>query len=118
MDGTPPRRGQAGAGSPGTRQPRSAGTALVRRLFSLCAESERSAWPVDELAAMEADRRRSEADTSTRREFIARGASVAAATAVAGAHPAAIARAIASRPSPRIAIVGAGLAGLRCAHAL
>jgi monoamine oxidase len=91
---------------------------ILKRLFALSAESERSGVPVDELAGMHAWQRGSAPERSTRREFIAKGASVAAATAVAGAYPAGIARALATRSAPRIAIVGAGLAGLRCAHAL
>jgi len=92
--------------------------ALIRRLFSLHAESLRSGVPVDELAGMDAARRARERGGSTRRELIARGATVAAGAVFAGGPAADIARAVSRRPRPRIAIVGAGLAGLRCAHVL
>jgi monoamine oxidase len=98
----------------------------ARRTFALHLESERSGIPVDELAGREAERRRARGrqaqarvdDRTTRRELIAAGASIAASAALAGGPLARLARASSGRTAPRIAIVGAGLAGLRCAHML
>ncbi len=99
------------------RRPRTSGMAAARRTFALHRQSERSGVPVDEIAGR-LEEARSDGALRTRREFIAGGAAVAAAAALA-AHPAAaLARALRDRPQPRIAIVGAGLAGLRCAHLL
>ncbi len=91
--------------------------AAARRTFALHWQSQRSGLPVEEIAGR-LEQARVDSAARTRREFIVGGAAVAAATALA-AHPAAgLARALRSRPQPRIAIVGAGLAGLRCAHLL
>jgi len=93
--------------------------AAVRRLFWLHEQSERNGVPVEELAGLRAERRTRELlDRSTRRQFLAAGASVAAGSMLAGSRTAAIARALDKRSAPRVAIVGAGLAGLRCAHLL
>ncbi len=91
----------------------------ARRELALHGESERTGVPVQELRG-----RRDEALASagerlrTRREAIAAGASLAAGAILAGSPAASLARAFARRPPARIAIVGAGLAGLRCAHML
>jgi len=87
-------------------------------MFALHAHSERTGVPAPELAADLAQQRRRRQALHTRREAIA-GAGALAAGALA-AHPAAgLARALRRRGAqPRIAIVGAGLAGLRCAHVL
>jgi len=93
--------------------------AALRRLFWLHEQSERNGVPVEELAGLRAERRTRELlDRSTRRQFLAAGASVAAGSMLAGSRTAAIARALDKRSAPRVAIVGAGLAGLRCAHLL
>jgi monoamine oxidase len=92
--------------------------AAARRLFALHREAERMGLPVEELSGRLHETRASAEALTTRREFIASGAAATAAAALA-AHPAAgLARALRSRSQPRIAIVGAGLAGLRCAHLL
>ncbi len=104
----------------GTRSPRTAGMAATRRMFALHAEAARSGIPVDELAGVQAGRseRAQRHSTHTRREVIAAGASIAAAAALARNPAASLARML-TRPSPpRIAVIGAGLAGLRCAHVL
>jgi monoamine oxidase len=86
-------------------------------MFALHWESERSGVPVDEIAGR-LTQARCDGALRTRRELIAGGAATAAAAALA-AHPAAgLARALRAPAQPRIAIVGAGLAGLRCAHFL
>jgi monoamine oxidase len=92
--------------------------AAARRMFGLHWESERTGVPVEEISAQLCEARSAGAALRTRREFIAGGAAATAAAALA-AHPAAgLARALRARSQPRIAIVGAGLAGLRCAHLL
>lgn len=90
----------------------------ARRMFALHRESERTGIPVEEIAGrLDAARRRTSGG-QTRREFLGAGAGLAAAGVLA-AHPASgLARALSARPQPRIAVVGAGLAGLRCAHLL
>jgi monoamine oxidase len=87
-------------------------------MFALHWESERSGVPAEEIDGRLHEARSSERALRTRREFMASGAAATAAAALA-AHPAAgLARALRARPEPRIAIVGGGLAGLRCAHLL
>jgi len=90
----------------------------ARRMFALHRESERNGVPVEEIAGQLSDAHAAQAaGRRTRREFIAGGA--AAAAAALATYPAAgVARALIARSQPRIAIVGAGLAGLRCAHLL
>jgi len=92
--------------------------AAARRLFALHREAERTGVPVEELSGRLCEARASGTALKTRRELIASGAAATAAAALA-THPAAgLARALRVRSQPRIAIVGAGLAGLRCAHLL
>jgi monoamine oxidase len=104
----------------GGRQPKTPGMAAARRMFALHRDAEQSGVPVDELRSRDAERRATSAERrlTTRREAIAAGASVAAGAVLAGSPAASFARALTKRSSPRIAIVGAGLAGLRCAHML
>jgi monoamine oxidase len=91
--------------------------AAAARTFARLRTAEQQGLPVDELQGRE---RELLEDGRTRRELIAAGAAVAAGAALA--HPATgmAARALGRRSAspPRIAIVGAGLAGLRCAHML
>ena len=89
---------------------------FARRMFALHESSAASGVPVDELAG-QADEARL-AKLHTRREVVAAGASVAAGAALAASPATALAKKLAKLSSPRIAIVGAGLAGLRCAHLL
>ncbi len=85
-------------------------------MHALARESERSGVPADEIEGRLGEERARRELRPTRRELVA-GAGAAAAAGLA-AHPAAaLARAL-RRSQPRIAIVGAGLAGLRCAHLL
>lgn len=92
----------------------------ARRMFTLHREAEQSGVPVEELRGSEAERRAGARGrrVMTRREAIAAGATVAAGAALAGSPAASLARALAKRRPARIAIVGGGLAGLRCAHML
>ncbi len=103
------------------RNPRTPGMIAACRTYALHADSERSGVPVAELAGQREQRQhelRAER-VHTRRELLAAGAGLAAAGALTGHPAAALARASKRVPAPsRIAIVGAGLAGLRCAHVL
>ena len=117
----------------GARGARSAGMAAARRSFALHDRSARTGVPVSEIqGTLEAERavyREAVRDADlgaarghgghTRREVLVGVGGLAATAALAG-HPAgALARAPRTgRGQPRIAIVGAGLAGLRCAHLL
>jgi monoamine oxidase len=97
----------------------------ARRQFAVHERSARAAVPVGEiLGAAESGRARGGADGPgeggpTRRELLA-GAGTLAAGALWAASPATALAAGVSQTAaaPRIAIVGVGLAGLRCAHLL
>jgi monoamine oxidase len=97
---------------------------LARRLFAVHAQSGRTGVPVAELlGAVEAERGRragaSRVEGRTRRELLVGAGALAGGAALAGSPAAAVARRVArARAKPRVAIVGAGLAGLRCAHLL
>ncbi len=97
---------------PLARTTRTSGMSAVRRMFAAHAEAQRRGMPVEELLGT-----RELLGTHTRRGFMAAGAGALAGAALAG-HP--LARAARALPAmaPRVAIVGAGLAGLRCAHLL
>ncbi len=114
----------------GERAARSAEMTVARRLFALHDRAARTRVPADEIqgaleaegavqrdVVSDADAR----DTSgpTRREVLVGAGGLTAAAALAGYPAGALARAMRAGPArPRIAIVGAGLAGLRCAHLL
>lgn len=113
-----PRRPRAVTYSPLTRR--------LRELFATHVEAERRSLPADEVAgerrerlAAELRRRglereREEERRLTRRRLLAEA--TAAGVALAGAGIAA--RPARSASTARIAVVGAGLAGIRCAHML
>jgi monoamine oxidase len=97
----------------------------ARRVFALHDRAARTGTPVlDVRGTLEAQRARAGAvggdgDAQTRRDLLIGAGGLAAGAALAGSPSAAFARRIArSSTKPRIAIVGAGLAGLRCAHLL
>ena len=106
------------------RTPRSPGMRSARSRYAAQLESRRSGVPAEELLARSRERRveaRAAASRAerglTRRELLGAGAGIAAAVCLT--HPAGALARHARRPTaPRIAIVGAGLAGLRCAHML
>jgi monoamine oxidase len=79
-------------------------------LFGVHAEAGERGVPADQVLA---ERR----EALTRRELIAGGAAIGAGALIAASPAAGLARAL-TRTAPRIAVVGAGLAGLRCAHLL
>jgi monoamine oxidase len=99
--------------------------ASARRMFALHERAEHAGAPVAEvLGALEEERARrpvraGAAAGQTRRELLSGAGGLAAGAMLAGSPAAALARSLSRRPAqPRIAIVGAGLAGLRCAHML
>ena len=110
-----------------TRPARTSGVAGLQRLFAASAESERRRVPVDELLGQAADVRSAlqgecgapGARGLTRRGFLVGGAGLLAGAALVTRPRASAASAARSPTAPRVAIVGAGLAGLALrAHAL
>jgi len=95
---------------PPARPTRTPGMSALRRMFAAHAESQRRGMPVEELLG-------AQSETYTRRGFMLGGASLLAGAALAG-RPLPSAAKTPPASAPRIAIVGAGLAGLRCAHLL
>ncbi len=89
-------------------------------MFGRIAEAQRLGVPVEELTdpAAGAIDEPLIASGHTRREVLAGGAALAGAAAVAASPSLSLAKALSRPSSPRIAIVGAGLAGLSCAYAL
>ena len=94
-------------------------------MFGLHERSEHVRAPVAEVLGkleQESRRDRSRAQNvggQTRRELLVGAGGVALGTALSGGSVPAMARRLSGRSAkPRIAIVGAGLAGLRCAHML
>ncbi len=109
-----------GSGAPGRgRAPRSAGMSALQRTFAMHQRAERLGMPVEELAGSEAiarSRAAREEDGHTRRELLIAAGAGASGLALAG-PTLALARQLARSPATsRVAIVGGGLAGLRCAH--
>ena len=88
-------------------------TPLMRALQELA--REHSAAKAQGIGVSELREREAEASYS-RRELLRRGGAIGAAVAVAG--PAAFARPARAATTPKIAIVGGGIAGLACALAL
>jgi monoamine oxidase len=111
------RRPRAVSYSPVTRH--------FRELFATHAEADARKLPVDEVAGERQERlaeqgrrreleREQDAERVTRRELLGRGAAAGLVLAGGGA----LARSARATTTARIAIVGAGLAGIRCAHML
>jgi monoamine oxidase len=83
-------------------------TRLMRELFAVHSEAERLGISVDDVHERRAER-------MTRGTFVRRAAVAGAGVATAGAW---VPRAGTAATTPRIVVVGAGLAGLRAAHKL
>ena len=100
------------------RTARTPGMRSARAGFALHVQAARSGEPPGELRER-LTRRRAEArgEGPTRREVILAG-SLSAGALLAAGPAAGLARRLVRRDPPRVAIVGAGLAGLRCAHRL
>jgi len=93
----------------------------AQRMFAAQAQAERHETPLAEVLGMEREQRLArgaEERGHTRRELLRAGAALAGGAAVAANPTLSLARSLARLPAPQIAIVGAGLAGLRCAHQL
>ena len=111
MTGPSPRRP--------ARLPRSKPVAGWRRLYAASRHSDERGVPLDEVLAEQA------AGAITRRGLLLGGAGLLAGAAL-GARPSqgaanaahGVSTTSAPRSAPRVAIVGAGLAGVRCAHQL
>jgi monoamine oxidase len=109
------------AGPHRTRATRTTGMTDTRRMFAAHAEAERSGAPIEEVLGAAASRRRALSDDGaalTRRSFLLGGAGLIAGAALAAKPQRTEARNALTRPAPRVAIAGGGLAGLRCAHLL
>jgi len=91
------------------RMPRSDGLRAAARLFGVHDQAAARGVSAEQVIG-------ERAEALTRREVLAGGAALGAG-ALLGAPALSIARGLA-RTAPRIAVVGAGLAGLRCAHML
>jgi monoamine oxidase len=95
--------------------------AEARAMLAAHDRSQRSGVPLEDVLQAHRDELRGagagEQATHTRRGFLAGGAGVIAGAALA-ARPARSLAKMSGASVPRIAIVGAGLAGLRCAHML
>jgi monoamine oxidase len=95
--------------------------AEARAMLAAHDRSERSGIPLEDVLQAQQGglrgARAGEQATHTRRGFLAGGAGVLAGATLAARPARSIAKASAAS-APRIAIVGAGLAGLRCAHML
>ncbi len=87
-------------------------------MFAAHAESERRGVPVDELLGASTEPRGHDSPGATRREVLLGGGALLAGAALAARPVPSAAQALSGSSAPRIAIVGAGLAGLRCAHLL
>jgi len=84
-------------------------TKMLREARAASQEAAATGTPIDEVTDVRTER------GANRREFLRSAGSVLAATAAAGVLGPVLARA---GTQPRIAIVGGGLAGIRCAHKL
>ena len=101
------------------RVSRSPGTIASARMFAAHEEAATRGVPVAEvLGEREQAAREHNASAISRRELLA-AATGLATTAAIGTSPAlSLAASLTGKPAPRVAIVGAGLAGIRCAHML
>lgn len=99
--------------------PRSAGMFAAAESFSAHEQAARSGVPVAEvLGEREQLERARKERVMSRRELLAGATGLATAAALGASPTLSFAQSIMRKPAPRIAIVGSGLAGLRCAHML
>ncbi|MEV4613248.1 NAD(P)/FAD-dependent oxidoreductase [Kitasatospora sp. NPDC049258] len=87
----------------------------LRGVFSVLGEARRRRMPVAEVTGERAERA---ARTVSRRQVLGSAGAIAAATVPAGLLAPSRAAAAGTATAPRVVIVGAGLAGLRCADQL
>ncbi|MDH6577784.1 NAD(P)/FAD-dependent oxidoreductase [Kitasatospora sp. MAP5-34] len=90
----------------------------LRAVFSVYGEAHRRRMPVAEVAGQRAEAAARTEQRFTRRQLLGATAAVAAAATVPAGLLAPSRAAAASATAPRVVIVGAGLAGLRCADQL
>jgi monoamine oxidase len=99
--------------------PRSPGMFAAAESFSAHEEATRRGVPVaDVLGEREEAERARKAHVMSRRELLASATGLATAAAMSASPTLSFARSMKRSRAPRIAIVGSGLAGLRCAHML
>jgi monoamine oxidase len=91
---------------------RSPGMIAAARMFSAHGEAAERGVPVAEVLGERT------AATMSRRELLAGATGLATAAAIGTSPTLSFAASLARKPAPRVAIVGSGLAGLRCAHLL
>ena len=95
--------------------------AMLREAHRAATESAMTGMPTGEVSAMRAERRaaarRTSAELRLSRRSLLKAGATAGFLAATGATTAA-ARSVSAASQPRIAIVGGGVAGLRCAHRL
>lgn len=85
---------------------------MLREAHAACNEASATGMPIDEVTELRGERARLRA--VNRREFLSRTASLIACAAL----PSTLRPVVAHAAQKRIVIVGAGLAGIRCAHKL
>ncbi len=102
------------------RRARSGAMASAQRSFALHLQAERTGMAPEDLRGRLAEVAGPPREESgqTRRELLAAAGTVAAAGALAASPSGALAARLGRSVSPRVAIVGAGLAGLSCAYRL
>jgi monoamine oxidase len=94
--------------------------AAARGLFAAHRDAEDLGRPVDEVLQARAERQaaRGQERLYSRRQVLCAAGAIAGAVSAAGSPALGLARVLSRPQRPRIAIVGAGLAGVRCAHTL
>jgi monoamine oxidase len=91
--------------------------AFARQMFSAHGQARRERVPVDEILGRERERRATAARGRAERGRTRREVMLAGGAALSG-PTVSLANSLSRARTPRIAIVGGGLAGLRCAHEL
>jgi monoamine oxidase len=105
-------------GSPrGRRSARSPLTVALRHMLAVHRSAQERGIPVDAVLE-ELEQRTAASRRVSRRRFLSGAAIAGAGVALGPTAPRALAAARPSSRQPRVAIVGAGLAGLRCGHLL